>query len=90
LIADPSGASGVLIVSELVPLAENQVYQVWLIAGQTPVSAGLLQVDEQGRGVVIVAGRAAISGYDALGVSIEPSGGSVAPTGEIVILSELG
>lgn len=89
LIADPNEQSAVLVISGLPPLESGRTYQVWLIASQSPVSAGLLTVDETGQAVLIVAAQSEIGSFDALGISIEPEGGSEQPTGEIVVLSDL-
>jgi anti-sigma-K factor RskA len=88
LIANPNDQSAVLVISGLPPLEPGRTYQVWLI-GEAPVSAGLLTVDENGQSVLIVTSEAAIGSFNSLGISIEPQGGSAAPTGEIVVLSEL-
>lgn len=88
LIADPKETSAVLVISGLPPLEPGKTYQVWLI-GDAPVSAGLLTVDENGQSVLIVTSQESIGSFNALGISIEPEGGSDQPTGEIVVLSEL-
>ena len=89
LIADPSSTSAVLIIIGLSPLEPGRTYQVWLIDGGAPVSAGLLTVDEQGQGVLVVTSEEAIGSFNSLGISVEPEGGSPQPTGEIVVLSDL-
>jgi anti-sigma-K factor RskA len=89
LIVDPNSESAVLVIAGLDQLEAGKTYQVWLIDGGTPVSAGLLTVDENGQGVFIVTSEAAIGSFNALGISIEPEGGSPQPTGDIVVLSEL-
>jgi anti-sigma-K factor RskA len=89
LIVDPKEQSAVLIVAGLPKLEANQTYQVWLIKGDKPVSAGLLTVDENGQGVVIVTSEEAISSFKSLGISVEPQGGSPQPTGDIVVLSDI-
>jgi anti-sigma-K factor RskA len=89
LIADPKEQSAVLIVAGLPKLEANQTYQVWLINGNKPVSAGLLTVDENGQGVVIVTSDESISSFKTLAISVEPQGGSLQPTGEIVVSNDL-
>src|SRR5687767_8647625 len=89
LIADPDSQSAVLVIAKLTPLEAGKTYQVWLIQGSTPVSAGLLTVDENGQGVLVVTSEAEIGSFDSLGISIEPDEGSLQPTGEIVVLSNL-
>jgi anti-sigma-K factor RskA len=89
LLVDPNSQSAVLIVTGLSRLEPGKTYQVWLIDGGAPVSAGLLTVNEEGQGVFIVTSEEAIGSFKSLGISIEPAGGSPQPTGEIVVLSDL-
>lgn len=85
LTLDPETETAVFVAANLGQLAETQVYQLWLIRGDTPVSAGLLQVDESGGGVLMV--DTAVPGtFDAIGLTIEPAGGSQSPTLEQIIL----
>jgi anti-sigma-K factor RskA len=89
LIADPNSQSAVLVIVGLPPLEAGQTYQVWLIDGGAPVSAGLLTVDQNGQGVFVVTSEEEIGSFNSLGISVEPSGGSLQPTGDIVVLSDL-
>jgi anti-sigma-K factor RskA len=89
LIADPDSESAVLVISGLPKLEPGKTYQVWLIDGGAPISAGLLSVDENGQGVFIVNSEESIGSFNSLGISIEPDGGSQEPTGDIVVLSDL-
>ena len=87
LIANPTDRSAVVVISGLPPLEPGKTYQVWLI-GDAPVSAGLLTVDENGQSVLIITSEEAIGSFKALGISVEPEGGSLSPSDEIVVLSE--
>jgi anti-sigma-K factor RskA len=87
LIAHNDG-SAVLVVSGLDQLEAGRTYQLWMIAGDTPLSAGVFEVDEGGVAVVQVARDAAPGAFDAVGVSVEPEGGSPTPTGDIVMLGQ--
>ena len=89
LIADPKEESAVLIISGLPKLEANRTYQVWLGSGGVMVSAGLLSVDENGQGVVVVTSDESIGSFNQLGISVEPEGGSQQPTGDIVVLSDI-
>jgi anti-sigma-K factor RskA len=89
LIADRDSRSAVLVIGGLSQLDAGKTYQVWLIDEGKPQSAGLLAVDASGQGLLIVTSDLPIGEFDALGISIEPDGGSEQPTGEIVVLSEL-
>ena len=86
LIFDPNNHSAVLVVTALAPLEPGRIYQVWLIEGETPISAGLLNVDSNGQGIVILNPEETIASFDAVGISIEPESGSLQPTGDIVML----
>ncbi len=88
LLADPNSQSAVLVVSGLAPLPSGKIYQIWLIEGDTPKSAGLLKVDALGQGVSVLTPEEAIASYNALGISIEPEKGSQQPTGDIVMLGK--
>ncbi len=89
LIADPKSASAVMVVTGLGQLEVGKTYQVWLIDAGGPKSAGLLTVDANGQAVLIVTSDTAIGSFNALGISVEPKGGSPQPTGDIVVLSDL-
>ena len=89
LIADFRSQSALLVVSGLAPLQPGSIYQVWLIRGETPTSVGLFEVNAHGQGALMLTSEKAIGTFDALGISIEPEMGSLQPTGDIVILSQL-
>jgi hypothetical protein len=72
-------------VRDLPPLAEGQVYEVWLIGADGPVPAGVF--DSSTDQHAIVADRAQ---YDTLAITAEPGPlGTEAPTGEIVATAPL-
>lgn len=81
-------ATGILLVRGLQPLAASQTYQLWLIPAEgAPISAGLLERDVlDASGVRTVTIPQEAENFAAVGISIEPEGGSPAPTGPIVAL----
>ena len=89
LFVKPDSQTGSLLLSGLLPLEAGKVYQLWLIQDDLPVAAGVFTVDEQGQATLQLQATQAISSYNALGVSVEPEGGSQQPTGDIVIFSAL-
>ena len=89
LIADTQTGSALLLVSGLAQLETGNTYEFWLIEGSTPVPAGLFTVDEEGNGILQVSQNVTPGALNAIGVSIEPEGGSLQPTGNIVMLSEI-
>ncbi len=74
--------AAVLTISGLPPLASGRVYEVWFIAGSAPVAAGVFSPYPDGSWSGLVRGD--LSAARAIAISIEPAGGSVAPTGDIV------
>lgn len=77
---------GHLFVAGLPPAPAGKTYELWTIAGKTPRPAGLFAVDAGGRG----AHRVEPSAGPAQGfaVTLEPEGGTPAPTGPIVLASK--
>ena len=73
-----------LIVWNMPALPENQTYQIWLIDPQgSRVSAGLFRPEgEQAYTTQIVFPQQSLSHFTGIGVTVEPAGGSKAPTGE--------
>jgi anti-sigma-K factor RskA len=77
------GERAVLIADGLAVAPEGSVYELWLIAGGVPQPMRVLQQTDDGtlRAVVDID-----DAPEAWGVTIEPAGGSPAPTGEILFL----
>ncbi len=85
LTLHPDDDTATLHVANLPALDETQTYQAWLIADGTPVSAGTFNVDASGAATHAI-GDAAPGSFEAIGVSIEPAGGSDQPTPDQIIL----
>ena len=88
LFQDAASQAAVLVVSDLPLLPPDRTYQFWLIQGGVAVDAGIFQVNQQGDGLHTLPPDLTGSPFDAIGVSIEPEGGSAQPTGDIVMLGE--
>jgi anti-sigma-K factor RskA len=75
-----------LIVWNMPPLTEKETYQIWLIDPQGDrVSAGLFRPEsDQAYTTQIVFPKQSLSDFTGIGVTVEPAGGSDAPTGERV------
>lgn len=82
-----STQNAVLTISGLPPLTSGKVYQVWLISGSTPIGAGLFAPNPDGSWSGLVTGN--LANAQAIAISIEPAGGSPAPTGDIVAKGSL-
>lgn len=76
-----------LILSGLDVLPDDQTYQLWLIPAEgSPLPSGLLAVQQSDVDSLTITLPDEASRYAAVGVSIEPAGGSDAPTGPIVLV----
>ncbi len=76
-----------LMLQGLTPLSEEQTYQLWFIpADEAPQPAGLMTVNPDRPTWFDIEVAPEIQDFAAIGVSIEPTGGSTAPTGPIVLL----
>jgi anti-sigma-K factor RskA len=80
-------AGGHLVVTGLPPAPAGKAYALWAIAGGTPRPVGLFGVDQSGRGGQRITAEAARERAQAFAVSLEPEGGTPAPTGPIVLTS---
>jgi anti-sigma-K factor RskA len=78
-IAISAGRDAVVVMMEGVPAPpEGKVYQMWLIPkdGSAPVSKGLMDAEALSKPAVVTDIRSAA----ALGITVEPVGGSTSPT----------
>lgn len=79
--------ASLLVMRGLQPLSAEQIYELWLIPEEgAPVPAGLVNVDASGSATATLALGEQPANFAAVGVSIEPQGGSAQPTGPIVLL----
>jgi len=81
----PTGEGATLAVANLPPPEAGTTYQAWLIVGETPVSAGTFTVDAAGSGILAIP-SATPGAFGAVGVSLEPAGGSETPTPDQIVL----
>jgi anti-sigma-K factor RskA len=68
---------------QLPPLTSDRAYQAWQITGAGPVSLGLVS----GRGPTAI--RADLSNASAIAITVEPAGGSAAPTTTPMLVTEI-
>ncbi len=85
----PEATVAILHVYRLPPVEEGKVYQVWLIRDGQRDSGGLFTVDEEGEGTVLITAPRPLREYRALGVTMEPAGGSPGPTSPRVLGGDL-
>lgn len=87
LIASPTRGEGVFLVGGMDQAPSARVYQLWLLRDGQAVPAGLLDIDERGRGAQVMTGD--MTDVDAVALTIEPEGGSPQPTSDPVAVLEL-
>lgn len=83
------GRIGLLAVLDLPPLPDDRVYQIWLIKGGLRTSGGTFTVDASGYGQTVLQLVAPVGEFDAIGITVEPAGGSSGPTGDQVLVGDL-
>lgn len=82
---DPAGRRLVLVVYDLPPPPPGQSYQLWVIVGGEPVSAGVFDVQPGGGARHEASALPSIEGPVTIAVTVEPAGGVPKPTGPIVL-----
>jgi anti-sigma-K factor RskA len=86
IIASANGHSGTLVVDRLPVLNEAAQYQLWLTqADGQRISGGIFSVNGDGYHSLFVTLERPLAEYIAFGVTVEPAGGSPAPTGRQVL-----
>lgn len=80
----PGESGAVFVATGLEELPGDRTYQLWLIKGGAPVSAGTFDVS---KGVALLRTSRSPTGFDGAAVTVEPRGGSPQPTTEPVIQS---
>ena len=77
---------GVMTIDGLDPLPAGETYQAWAVFDGTTDSLGVLDVSDNGDGYVLLSKH--VTSKQRVWVTIEPSGGSSAPSGTTVLSSQ--
>lgn len=83
LVWSPSRGEGALLTDDLAAIDDAETYELWAIADGKPAQVTLFRPDE--RGVVRSHFTTDLRRAEAVGVTVEPAGGSDAPTTPIVL-----
>lgn len=78
LTVESSSQLVVFEVSALAPPPPGREYQLWVVRGQTPASLGVFVPSSDGTASVVA--RAALGPGEVVAITVEPTGGSPAPT----------
>ena len=73
---------GVLVASDLPVPDKDYQYQLWLIENGNRTNGGIFSVTPNGYAVVEVASPVSFLDFQSFAVTLEPAGGSPAPTGD--------
>ena len=77
----------VLIAENLPQAPEGKVYEAWLVRDDVPEPSGLFEPSEEGAAAAPIEGS--LKDTDAVAVTLEPSGGSSAPTDDPLLTANL-
>jgi hypothetical protein len=80
---------GTLVVEHAPPLAQDLQYQLWLIRDGKRTNGGVFSVGKDGYGVLEVWADQPLETFPSFGITVEPAGGSPAPTGKKVLGGDL-
>ena len=68
---------------------EGKIYQLWAVVGGDPKSAGIFNVNESGKNVLMLKSLNDLGEIKQFAVSLEPAGGVPLPTGKIYLSGEI-
>lgn len=85
VIVGADGRNGAVVVDGLPHLDESWQYQVWLIRDGERTSGAIFSTDEESYGGMRIKAPGSLLEYSSLDITVEPAGGSLQPTGEVVL-----
>ncbi len=88
VVASPTRGEAVFIAENWEPAPSEHTYVLWLITPDGAFPAGLFSPDDQGRATRVMTGDMARA--TAVGITIEPEGGSPVPSDEPMMTLQLG
>ena len=90
LMMDDQGRQAMLVVDGLHPPATGQAYQLWLLGpAGIRISGAVFSTDLEGRAIVVLDVDESLLRFSQAGVTVEPAGGSAAPTGARMLFGNL-
>lgn len=87
IVYSAARGEGVFLADGLPAAPGDQVYELWFIDDEGASPAGLFDADDRGRVTHVVTGD--LTRVDAIGVTIEPAGGSPQPTSDPIMVAEV-
>jgi anti-sigma-K factor RskA len=86
---NPTARQGILLAKGLPKTSADKAYELWGIAGDEPVPAGVFSVDELGQAKFHMPALAQGKNFDKFAITVEPAAGVPKPTGPMVLLGSL-
>jgi|RhiMetdeSRZDD1v2_1073273.scaffolds.fasta_scaffold137853_3 anti-sigma-K factor RskA len=80
-----SRRSGFFVASGLPAVPAGKTYQLWVISGGKPISAGIFPVDPRGGVALRVGPIPEAAAAEVFAVTLEPAGGLPAPSGQMYL-----
>lgn len=72
-----------VVIDKLPKLSSDKTYELWYIGGSGPIPAGTFTASNSGSTVKVLDGQMTVG--DTIGITVEPSGGSKAPTTKPIV-----
>ncbi len=85
LVISDAGKYGTLVTDNMKVLDSQWQYQLWLMKDGKRTSGGVFTVNAEGYGWLKVESQASLLDFTSFGVTVEPKGGSLSPTGAKVL-----
>ncbi|HEV8306451.1 MAG TPA: anti-sigma factor [Methylomirabilota bacterium] len=82
---DGDSRQGFFVTSGLPAVPSGKTYQLWVISGGKPISAGTFTVDQAGTSTLTVGPIPEATQPDVFAVTLEPAGGLPAPSGQMYL-----
>ncbi len=89
VFVDLDSGRTLLLVDDLPVLPPEQVYQLWVIRGTEPSSAGVFRLEGEGPAWIELPETTDVSGADLLAVTVERAPGAPAPTKDPILAGEI-
>jgi len=89
VVWDPGTRRGFLLVAGLPAVPSDKAYELWAIAGNEPVPAGVFRVDREGRALLRLPQLPGGKSFDKFAVTLEPAGGVEKPSGPMHLLGSV-
>jgi anti-sigma-K factor RskA len=90
VILDPTSNAALVMIEGLPRLPTGQAYVVWLVDRDRYINAGVLPVDDQGRGELYLTPQEALSTFTGIAITVETGALASSPNGQPVAQATIG